>query len=468
MFLPVIMAGGTGSRLWPLSRELKPKQFLPLCSKHTMLQETLQRLEGMDCYEPIIICNENHRFLVAEQLRELGIDDATIILEPMGRNTAPAVAIAALCAARKYADPTLLVLAADHVIPERDAFQNAVSDAVVYAGMGKLVTFGIVPTKAETAYGYIHNGQELAPGVNEVSGFVEKPNLDKAQEYFESKQYLWNSGMFCFQVGTYLSELEEFSPEILTTCKEAFSRSEIDMDFVRLSAQIFSECPDGSLDYEVMEHTSKAVVVSLNASWNDVGSWDALWGQLEKDEDGNVIRGDVLAIDTEDSLIRSEGRLVAALGVKNLVVVETKDAVLIADKDHVQDVKKLVISLRSGGRVECVNHREVYRPWGEYDTVAAGERYQVKRITVRSGEKLSLQMHHHRAEHWVVVSGTAKVTIGQEVKLVSENQSTYIPIGEVHCLENPGKIPLEIIEVQSGGYLAEDDIVRLVDQYGRK
>ena len=467
MILPVIMAGGTGSRLWPLSRQLNPKQFLKLCGDSTLLQQTLSRLNGLDTGAPSIICNENHRFMVAEQLRQLEVKNASILLEPVGRNTAPAIALAALNATRNGQDPVMLVLAADHFIADQSAFQQAVKEAQELANQDKLVTFGIVPTQPETGYGYIQRGSALSTQGHQVVRFVEKPDSETAQAYLDSGDYYWNSGMFMFKSSVYLQALQEFRSDILDACKGAFEAGSQDLDFVRVDATAFADCPDDSIDYAVMEKTQDAVVIPLDAGWSDIGSWSALWEIGTKDELGNVFKGDVLNIGSSNSLVYAESKLVATVGVDNLVVVETKDAVLVAHKDRVQDVKKVVEGIKNDGRHEHMNHREVYRPWGVYDSIENGERYQVKRITVKPGAKLSVQMHHHRAEHWVVVSGTAKVTNGDKTFLVTENESTFIPIGEVHALENPGKIPLELIEVQSGSYLGEDDIVRFEDKYGR-
>ena len=467
MLTPVVMAGGTGSRLWPLSRQLNPKQFLKLCGDNTLLQQTLSRLDGLEIEPPAIICNEAHRFMVAEQLRQLSVTDASILLEPTGRNTAPAIALAALNATLNGEDPVLLVLAADHFIADDRAFQQSVQSAEVLARRNKLVTFGIVPTHAETGYGYIQRGSSLPQQGFEVARFVEKPDSGTAQDYLDAGDYYWNSGMFMFKASVYLEALREFRPDILDACIRAFEGGSQDMDFVRVDEAAFAECPEESIDYAVMEKTSDAAVIPLDAGWSDIGSWSALWEIGKKDAEGNVCKGDSLAINTRNSLVHAEHKLVATVGVEDLIVVETKDAVLVAHKDDVQDVKKVVEAIKNDGRHEHMNHREVYRPWGVYDSIDNGERYQVKRITVKPGARLSVQMHHHRAEHWIVVSGTAKVTVGDKEFLVTENQSTYIPVGQVHCLENPGVIPLELIEVQSGSYLGEDDIVRLKDQYGR-
>lgn len=472
MIHPVIMAGGTGSRLWPLSRQLNPKQFLKLTDDRlSMLQLTVARLEGIDATDPLLICNEEHRFLAAEQMRQSGYNDARIILEPCGRNTAPAIALAALRLARaaddSAEDPLMLVLAADHLIKNVAAFQQGIASAVPLAREGKLVTFGIVPGHAETGYGYIQRGKQLAGDSFAVSRFVEKPDLETAEKYLASGDFLWNSGMFLFGARRYLAELEKHRPDILAICQAALEEASEDLHFTRVNESIFAECPEDSIDYAVMEKTDSAAVVSLDAGWSDIGSWSALWDVSEKDPSGNSFAGDVMAHETASTLVRADSRLVATVGVKDLVIIETKDALLVAHKDRVQDVKKVVERIKGDGRHEHMNHREVYRPWGVYDSIDNGNRYQVKRITVKPGAKLSVQMHHHRAEHWIVVSGTARVTNGEKTYLVTENQSTYIPIGQIHSLENPGVIDLELIEVQSGSYLGEDDIVRFKDIYGR-
>lgn len=468
MFVPVIMAGGSGTRLWPLSRQLSPKQFLPLVdAEMSMLQATIKRLDGLESGETIVICNEQHRFLAAEQLRLCGQEQANILLEPVARNTAPAIALAALHAMSTGADPILLVLAADHLIQDVAAFHTSIELAQSLASLGKLVTFGIVPTHAETGYGYLEQGAALDKGGHVVKRFIEKPDAATAQAYFDSGHYLWNSGMFMFRASRYLEELQSFAPNIHQACCEAFIGSTRDMHFTRVDAAQFATCPDDSVDYAVMEHTREAVVVPLDAGWSDIGSWSALWDTMDKDEAGNVLKGDVLLSGSRDSYVQSSHRLVAAVGVENLVIVETKDAVLVVHKDQVQSVKGIVDQLKQGQRSEFSAHREIYRPWGKYDSIDNGPRYQVKRITVAPGAKLSVQMHHHRAEHWIVVSGAARVTNGDKTYLVTENQSTYIPVGQIHALENPGVIPLELIEVQSGSYLGEDDIVRFEDRYGR-
>jgi len=463
---PVIMCGGSGTRLWPLSRSQFPKQFLPLVNATSMLQDTMARLPTKH-QAPVFICNEDHRFLVAEQVKQVNCQQATILLEPQGRNTAPAVALAAIDALATNKDALLLVLAADHVIKDTQAFHQAVDTATIAAQQGKLVTFGIVPTHAETGYGYIKKGDKQAEDTYQVAQFVEKPNADTAQYYLDAGDYLWNSGMFLFKASRYLEELEKFRPDILQSCREAMIKVEKDLDFTRPDSEAFLQCADESIDYAVMEKTQDAVVVPLDAGWSDVGSYSALWDVCQKDTQQNVIKGDVLAHDTSNSYIHSQHKLITTLGVDNLVIIDTPDAVLVANKDKVQNVKEIVNELKAQQRPEAKLHREVYRPWGKYDSVDNGERFQVKRITVNPGAKLSVQMHHHRAEHWIIVSGTAKVTLDEKTILLSENQSTYIPIGVVHALENPGKLPLEMIEVQSGSYLGEDDIVRFEDRYGR-
>ena len=468
MILPVIVAGGTGSRLWPLSRQLNPKQFLPLAdAEMSMLQATILRLRGLAAATPQLICNEQHRFLAAEQLRQLDMEHASILLEPVGRNTAPAIALAALQACKDGQDPVLLVLAADHLIQDVPAFHASIQAALPLAQDGKLVTFGVVPDRAETGYGYIEKGPAVGTGGFAVSRFVEKPDLATACDYLASGNFFWNSGMFMFQASRYLQELERFQPQILVACRKALEGGTQDMHFTRVDTDVFAACPDDSIDYAVMEKTADAVMVPLDAGWSDIGSWSALWDVSPKDMHGNVFKGDVLSQASQNSYVHADSRLVTLVGVDDLVVVETKDAVLVAHKDKVQDVKKIVEQIKNGSRQEHINHREVYRPWGMYDSIDNGHRYQVKRITVKPGAKLSVQMHHHRAEHWIVVSGTAKVTNGERTYLVCENESTYIPIGQIHALENPGVINLELIEVQSGSYLGEDDIVRFEDKYGR-
>jgi mannose-1-phosphate guanylyltransferase/mannose-6-phosphate isomerase len=475
LLIPVILSGGSGTRLWPLSREMFPKQLLPLVAKGTMLQETLARLDGVeDLGSPIVVSNENHRFLVAEQLRASGVSPQSIVLEPSGRNTAPAVAVAAMAAVsavpagtRSDSERILLVLPADHVIRDKKAFQRAIAVGRGAAMAGKLVTFGVVPTKPETGYGYIRKSTGEGPAFP-IEQFVEKPDLATAKKYVESGEYFWNSGMFMFKASTVLSELRSLAPAIYEACAQAFTVAKRDLDFTRLGEKEFNECPSDSFDYAVMEKTSNAVVVSLDAGWSDVGSWSALYEAVPSDENDNVVLGDVLTEDTNGCYLQSTSRLVAAVGLKDHVVVETKDAVLVAPKNRVQDVKKLVAQLNKQNRYETSLHREVFRPWGSYDSIDSGDRFQVKRLTVKPGGVLSLQLHHHRAEHWIVVAGTARITCGEKVFLLEENQSTYIPLGVQHRIENPGKIPLHIIEVQSGTYLGEDDIVRFEDRYGRE
>ena len=466
--IPVILLGGSGTRLWPVSRKNHPKQFLKLTGEQTLLQATLARLEGIDNLDTsIVICNEEHRFTTAEQLMEMKQEMGDIILEPIGRNTAPAVAIAALRALQKYDDALLLVLPADHVIKNTAAFQTAVKVATEAALKDNLVTFGIVPTKPETGYGYVKQGKAISDALYKVDTFVEKPDLPTAQTYIESGEYYWNSGMFLFKASVFLAELEQFNPEITACSKTALEQSEHDLDFIRLDKASFESCPSDSIDYAVMERTSKAVTTPLDAGWNDVGSWDALWEIEEKNNDGNVLQGDVLTHNTQDCLVKAENKLVTLVGVDNLVVIETKDAVLVANKNKVQDVKSIVQKLCADDRSEAALHREVYRPWGKYDGIDNGERFQVKRITVKAGQSTSMQMHHHRAEHWIIVSGVAEVTCGDEVTLCTENQAAFIPQGSKHRIANPGKLPMEMIEVQTGSYLGEDDIVRFEDQYGR-
>ncbi|BAJ03952.1 mannose-1-phosphate guanylyltransferase/mannose-6-phosphate isomerase [Shewanella violacea] len=475
MILPVIMAGGSGSRLWPLSRQMFPKQFLTLSGDSSMLQSTAMRLQGIEHAPAMVICNEEHRFSVAEQFRANNIPNSGIILEPVGRNTAPAIALAAFTAVKNNDDPLLLVLAADHLIKNEPAFRQSVKAATEFALAGKLVTFGIVPTAPETGYGYIKHGEAYANGAGYcVAEFVEKPNKATAQAYLDSKNYYWNSGMFLFKASRYLDELKTHSPEIYAACEKAIANTAQDFDFLRVDKAAFEACPDNSIDYAVMEPlcssqgSDKVVVVPMDCGWSDVGSWSALWEVQDKDSNGNAFQGDVISIDTSNSYVHASHKLVATIGLEDVIIVETKDAILVSKQTEVQQVKKIVEQLKANQRSEWQHHREVYRPWGKYDSIDYGKRFQVKHITVNPGAKLSVQMHHHRAEHWIVVSGTARVTNGDQEILLTENQSTYIPIGTVHSLENPGKIPLELIEVQSGSYLGEDDIVRLEDRYGRK
>ena len=465
--IPVIISGGTGTRLWPLSRKNKPKQFLSLFGEYSLFQNTLSRLSGLqDIDSPLIVCNTEHRFMVAEQLQEIDIAAKDIILEPCARNTAPAIALAALRAIENDKDAVLLVLAADHVIQNIPAFHKAIEQAKKHAEQNKLITFGIQPKSAHTGYGYIEAGKKDQP--SEVKRFIEKPELATAESYLAAGNFFWNSGMFMFKASAYLDELQQHSPEILSACKASLEKSVIDLDFIRVETESFEHSPSDSIDYAVMEKTTKAFVVPLDAGWSDVGSWSSLWEAFPQDENNNVIIGDVITDSVHNSYIHSENRLVTVLGLDDVVVVETHDAIMVAHKDKAQEVKKIVEALNKQERKEVLTHRKCYRPWGSYDSVDYGERFQVKRITVNSGASLSLQKHYHRAEHWVVVSGTAEVTRDDEVILLGENESTFIPLGSVHRLRNPGRVPLEIVEVQSGSYLEEDDIIRLQDNYNRK
>jgi mannose-1-phosphate guanylyltransferase/mannose-6-phosphate isomerase len=466
--VPVILSGGAGTRLWPLSREMYPKQLLALTSKQTMLQDTAARLATIEgALPPIVVCNEAHRFTVAEQLRAMNLEGSTILLEPAGRNTAPAVALAALAALKIDAEAMLVVAPADHVIRDVRKFSQAADVAVSLAQHDKLVTFGIVAHAPETGYGYIRRGGGEGPAYP-VAQFIEKPPLDLAVQFVATGDYYWNSGMFVFKASRYLSELSQFAPDILEACTAAFEAAQTDLDFVRIDKPTFSKCRSESIDYAVMEKTKDALVLPLDVGWSDVGSWSSLFEALPADEEGNVLQGDVLTFDTHDCYVHSTSRLVATVGMEDHIIVETKDAVLVAPKDRVQDVKDLVAKIKSSGRSESSLHREVFRPWGSYDSIDSGERFQVKRLSVKPGGVLSLQMHHHRAEHWVVVQGAARITRNNETFLLAENESTYIPVGATHRIENPGKVPLHIIEIQSGSYLGEDDIVRFEDNYGRK
>lgn len=466
---PVILSGGTGSRLWPMSRALLPKQFLPLLSERTMLQDTVLRLSGLPgCERPVVVSNAEHRFLVAEQLREIDRAPQAQILEPVGRNTAPAVAVAAHCLATRDPDAVMLVLPADHLIRDVTRFHDAVCRAARVAARGHLVTFGIVPTTPATGYGYIERGDLLPDGdAFRVARFVEKPDLPRAREFVDSRRFSWNSGMFVFTARRVLEELAALAPEVLEHARASWDRAVRDLDFHRLSPDAFKACPAVSIDYAVMEKTAAAAVIPADIGWSDVGSWTTLREVGQQDEHGNVVRGDVHAREVQNCYIRAESRMVTVLGLRDAIVVETDDAVLVADQARAQEVKEVVGHLAAAKRTEHLSHRRVYRPWGYYESIDTGDRFQVKRIMVRPGAALSLQMHHHRAEHWIVVSGTAKVTRGDEVLLISENQSTYIPLGMKHRLENPGKVPLFLVEVQSGSYLGEDDIVRFEDQYRR-
>ncbi len=461
--LPVILSGGSGTRLWPLSREAYPKQFLALAGEQTMLQATWQRVAPIAGHAPLVVANEEHRFVAAEQLQQLGVQPQAILLEPMGRNTAPAIAVAALEAMRQGDDAVLLVLPSDHVIADEEAFRAAVLRALPAAEAGKLVTFGIVPSGPETGYGYI---KATGDGdARPVDRFVEKPDAQTAQQYVQSGEYFWNSGMFLFKASRYLAELEKFNPAMLATSRSAWQQARRDADFTRLDKDAFDAVPSDSIDYAVMEKTADAVVVPLDAGWNDVGSWTALRDVSQQDADGNAHHGDVIAIDCRNTYAYGD-RLIALVGLDDVIVVETDDAVMVGRSDRMQEIKQVVARIKDAGRPEATWHRKVFRPWGAYDSIDNGARFQVKRITVKPGATLSLQMHHHRAEHWIVVSGTAEVTRGDDVLLLTENQSTYIPLGVTHRLKNPGKLPLELIEVQSGSYLGEDDIVRFEDTYG--
>jgi len=466
--IPVILSGGSGTRLWPLSRKQYPKQYLPLASDNTMLQETILRLNGLDnLANPIIVCNADHRFLVAEQCQQIDIKNPTILLEPVGRNTAPAITAAALQSLRDSNDAVLLVLSADHVIQDVEAFHQAINIASRQAQEGKLATFGIVPTDANTGYGYIKSSKDDIDGAYKVEEFVEKPNLVTAQSYLEQGNYLWNSGMFMFEAATLIDELTTYSPEIIASVSNAVNNAEQDLDFIRLDKQAFESSPSDSIDYALMEKSDNVVVVPLDAQWNDIGAWSALHDIGIKDANGNVIKGDVIAQDTSNTYIYANHHMVTTIGVDSLIVVDTPDATFIATQDKAQEVKSIVESLQDDGRDEGVMHRKVYRPWGWYDSIELGEHFQVKKLHVNPGAKLSLQMHHKRAEHWVVVSGTATVINGEEVLTLKKGDSTYIPIGVVHCLENRASKPLEVVEVQSGNYLGEDDIIRLEDIYKR-
>jgi len=472
---PVILSGGSGTRLWPLSRKLYPKQLLPLVNDQSLLQDTIERVQGIPAVTPnvLVVCNEEHRFMVAEQLRQLNVGSDAIVLEPEGRNTAPALTLAAEILNAKDKDSVMLVMPADHVIQDVTAFEKTVSAGAALAEQGYVVTFGVVPDRPETGYGYIQKGDQISSSEgNAIARFVEKPDSKTAEEYLESGDYLWNSGMFMMKPAIWLQHMHDLNPAILEACKTAINKGEQDNDFYRVDKDAFLASPSDSIDYAVMEKLTaaedgQAVVLPLQAAWSDVGAFDALWDIGEKDATGNVTRGDVVTVDAENSMMISETRLVAAIGLKNTVVIETADAVLVADKSCVQNVKQVVDWLKDQEREEHLIHRRVFRPWGSYEGIDVGERHQVKRIIVNPGAALSLQKHHHRAEHWIVVSGTAKVTRGEETFIVSENESTYIPVGTKHRLENPGTIPLHMIEVQSGSYLGEDDIVRFDDQYGR-
>ena len=464
--IPIILSGGSGTRLWPLSRKMYPKQFLSLLHDQTMLQMTLSRLDGLEHTAPTVVCNNEHRFIVAEQARQIGIEDLSIILEPFGKNTAPAIAVSAIHATGLAEDPVLLVLSADHEIADEKAFHDAVKQALPLAEAGKLVTFGIAPKNAATGYGYIKRGEAEGNGFV-VDQFVEKPDPDTAEEYLATGEYYWNSGMFMFKAQAYLKELEKFKPDMVTNCRRAVGNIREDIGFLRLDPEAFGNCESDSIDYAVMEKTDLACVVPMDAGWSDIGNWASLWDQAKKDKAGNTTQGDVITTNTENSFVHAESRLVATVGIKDLVIVETHDVVLVADREQAQEVKQIVEQLKREQRAEENFHRIVYRPWGSFDSVDEGERYKVKRITVKPGARLSKQKHHHRAEHWVVVKGTARVFRNDEIFDLHENESVFIPVGATHYIENPGNIPLDIIEVQSGSYLGEDDIVRFDDIYGR-
>ena len=465
--IPVLLCGGVGSRLWPVSREARPKQYLNLTGDESMLQQTLRRLEGLSELSPIVVCNEQHRFLVAEQLRQLGIASPSIVLEPVGRNTAPAIALAAIEAVSREKDSVLLVLPADHFIKDDAALQTAVHNALSVADTGRLITFGLIPSRPETGYGYIRCGSSISDAISELAEFVEKPDPSTAAAYVASGDYVWNSGMFMFRADAYLDALDRFQPEMVQICRESMAAASHDMDFIRPDAVRFNQCPSDSIDFAVMEHTDIGAVVSLDCGWSDIGAWSALWEAGVADADGNITSGDVILDNSRNSYVRSQSRLVTATGVDDLVIVETSDAVMVSPRHAVQDVKNIVSTLKQLGRSEADTHHRVFRPWGSYEALVSGERFQVKRIIVNPGQCLSLQLHHHRAEHWVVVKGIAEVVNGDHVFTLGEDESTYIPIGAKHRLANPGDSPLELIEVQTGSYLGEDDIIRFEDVYGR-
>jgi mannose-1-phosphate guanylyltransferase/mannose-6-phosphate isomerase len=469
VLIPLILSGGSGTRLWPVSRKNLPKQFLPLVGDGTLFQQTIARTRQLpDVAAPIVVASEDHRFLAADQLLEAGIENATIVLEPLARNTAPAIALGALQALQQNPEALLLVLPADHLIGDTAAFVAAVQRATPLAEQGWLVTFGIRPDRPDTGFGYIRRAESVGDTGYRVEQFVEKPDLATAESYLADGGYDWNSGMFLFKASRYLQELAAQAPEMLAAVRAAHAQASADLDFVRIDRELFAQVPDNSIDYAVMEKTRHAAVIPVSCAWSDIGSWSALWLTGDKDADGNLSAGDTLAIDSHNSLLRSHDRhLLATVGVDDLIVVTTPDATLVAHRSRAQDVKKVVDQLKAAGRSEHSLHRVVHRPWGSYDSLEAGDRFQVKRIAVKPGASLSLQKHHHRAEHWIVVSGTAEVTCGDKVFLLAENQSTYIPLGSVHRLRNPGKVALELIEVQSGSYLGEDDIVRFDDVYGR-
>lgn len=469
MLHPTILSGGSGTRLWPRSRSNTPKQFLPLAGDETLFQQTARRVAGLPDAKPVLtVCAEDHRFMVGEQLQAIGVASGGILLEPVARNTAPAIALAALHVEASDPGGILLVLPADHLIRDVAAFHSAVAAGLPQAEAGGLVTFGIKPSHAETGYGYIRTGAALAPGVHAIAAFVEKPDVERAAQYLASGDYLWNSGMFLFRADAYLEALARHAPDILRAARDSYAGATRDLDFIRIDADSFARSPSDSIDYAVMEKVDNAAVVPVDCGWSDIGAWSALWDVAERDGEGNASFGDVIALDAHDNYLQAaEHRMIAALGIDDLVVVDTADAVLVAHRDRVQDVKQLVDELKAQGRTEHLHHRKVYRPWGSYDSLAVGPRFQVKSIVVKPGASLSLQRHFQRAEHWIVVEGTAEVTCGERTFLLHENQSTFIPLGEVHRLRNPGKTPVELIEVQSGSYLGEDDIERLEDAYGR-
>ena len=464
---PVLLCGGVGSWLWPVSRQGRPKQYLNLIGETSMLQQTLTRIDSLAQTSPVIVCNEEHRFLVAEQVRQLGLTSPTIILEPEGKNTAPAIALAAIAASASDPEVNLLVLPADHYVGKPTALIDAIEKAASAASQGKLVTFGLVPSRPETGYGYIKRGEALAIDVSVLEQFVEKPDQPTAEAYIASGDYVWNSGMFMFTAGQFLASLAKFQPKMAQVCQRAMEQAERDMDFIRPDAEVFTTCPSDSIDYAVMEHTPEGAVVSLDCDWSDIGAWSALWEAGDEDSAGNVTHGDVVLNKTQNSYIRSQSRLVTTTGVSDIVVVETADAVMVADRHSVQDVKDIVNALKASDPSEADVHQRVFRPWGSYESLTSGAGFQVKRLIVNPGQQLSLQLHHHRAEHWVVVRGTAKVVNGDSELIFSADQSTYIPLGVKHCLSNPGPEVLELIEVQSGSYLGEDDIIRFDDVYGR-
>lgn len=468
LLYPVILTGGSGMRLWPLSRASLPKQLLPLISEHSMLQETILRLDGVPALAPpVIISNSEHRFLVAEQLQQIGVKPTALMLEPVGRETAAALTIGALHLAKTDPDALMLALPADHVIGDLPAFHAAIQDARELAQQGYLVTFGIEATTPETGYGYIQGGEAINGAAYRIAQFVEKPDKATAKQYLQAGDYSWNSGMLLFRASDFLAEVHRLCPQIEEVCRIALDEAQVDLDFLRIGPSL-ANSPSESVDTAISEKTDKAAVIPIDIGWSDIGSWSALWEYLPKDSEGNVRRGEVLVHDVSNCFIHAETRVVAALGVEDLIVVETPDAVMVAHKSAAQQVKKLVEQLQSSGRHEHEIHKRVYRPWGSYEGVDRGQRFQVKRITVKPQARLSLQKHYHRSEHWVVVSGTAQVTIDAETRLVKENESIYIPLGSVHSLHNPGHIPLDIIEVQSGSYFGEDDIIRLEDMYGRE